>query len=115
MVGYGSQYTHGGYIGWLAPGGPVLSGLQRLEMRKDGFGSLSSPNSTVVIALLLVRLADANRADLQAVLFSPSVQRLTCKRVVAAFLHLRLQQLGRYQFECLLAVRDNTTTRCICV
>jgi hypothetical protein len=48
MFGYGSQYTHGGYAGFLAPGGPILSGLQRLEMRKDGFGSLSSPNSTAV-------------------------------------------------------------------
>jgi|EP01046_Picozoa_sp_COSAG06_P004913 hypothetical protein len=51
MLGYGSQYTHGGYVGWLAPGGPVRSGLQLLELRKDGFGSLSSPNSTVVSGL----------------------------------------------------------------
>jgi hypothetical protein len=56
MIGYGSQYTHGGYVGFLAPGGPVHSGLQRLEMRKDGFGSLSSPNSTVVSATLVAQL-----------------------------------------------------------
>ena len=57
MLGYGSQYTHGGYTGFLAPGGPVHSGLQRLEMRKDGFGSLSSPNSTVVSAIPVALLA----------------------------------------------------------
>jgi hypothetical protein len=34
LLGYGSQYTHGGYTGFLSPGGPVLSGLQRLELRK---------------------------------------------------------------------------------
>ena len=56
LLGYGSQYTHGGYVGFQQPGGPVLSGLQRLELRKDGFGSLSSPNSTVVATARTVPL-----------------------------------------------------------
>eukprot|EP00041_Stephanoeca_diplocostata_P017296 m.345125 g.345125 ORF g.345125 m.345125 type:complete len:581 (-) comp20656_c0_seq1:654-2396(-) len=42
MVGYGSQYTHGGYAGFSLPGGPVLSGLQKLVLRRNGFVSLST-------------------------------------------------------------------------
>ena len=56
MLAYGSQYTHGGYQGWLTPGGPVLSGLQRLELRKDGFGSLAAANSTTTAAARTVPL-----------------------------------------------------------
>jgi hypothetical protein len=66
LIGYGSQYTHGGYSGFKQPGGPVMSGLQRLEIRKDGFGSLSSVNSTVLavqqtVAMLLPRCAGAEK------------------------------------------------------
>ena len=42
---YGSQYTHGGYVGMGAPGGPVLSGLQRLVLRRNGFVSLSTTST----------------------------------------------------------------------
>lgn len=50
LLGYGSQYTHGGYVGFQRPGGAVLTGLQRLELRKDGFGSLSTVDSTTAVS-----------------------------------------------------------------
>ena len=40
MIGAGNQYTHGGYFNFTEPGGPVLSGLQILTMRRHGFVSL---------------------------------------------------------------------------
>ena len=40
MIGQGDQYTHGGYFNFIEPGGPVLSGLQILTMRRHGFVSL---------------------------------------------------------------------------
>jgi hypothetical protein len=49
LFGWGSQYTHGGYVGmslppcrgWTQPC-PIKSGLQKLVLRKNGFVSLST-------------------------------------------------------------------------
>jgi hypothetical protein len=40
MVGGGYQYTHGGWVKFREPGGPVRSGLQLLMLRRHGFVSL---------------------------------------------------------------------------
>ena len=40
MVGGGYQYTHGGWVKFREPGGPVRSGLQLLTLRRHGFVSL---------------------------------------------------------------------------
>eukprot|EP00039_Didymoeca_costata_P014727 m.240982 g.240982 ORF g.240982 m.240982 type:complete len:608 (+) comp16083_c2_seq4:85-1908(+) len=47
MFGFGSQYTHGGYVGFSHQGGPLLSGLQTLELRKHGFVSVSTSKSNI--------------------------------------------------------------------
>ena len=60
MIHQGWQYTHAGYAnnkpGAPVPGGPVLSGLQRLTMRQDGFVSLSTADSTATASVRTVPL-----------------------------------------------------------
>ena len=53
MYGWGSQYTHGGYVGFTQPPCrgkgdgpcPIGSGIQTLRLRKNGFVSLSSTSN----------------------------------------------------------------------
>lgn len=53
MYGWGSQYTHGGYVGFTEPPCrgkgdgpcPIGSGIQTLRLRKNGFVSLSSTSN----------------------------------------------------------------------
>lgn len=42
LYGMGMQYTHAGYVGYKMPGGPVLSGAQKLKLRRNGLTSLST-------------------------------------------------------------------------
>lgn len=56
MYGWGTQYTHGGYVGFTEPPcrgkgpGPcaVHSGIQALRLRKNGFVSLSTTSNTAM-------------------------------------------------------------------
>jgi hypothetical protein len=54
MIGEGHQYTHGGYVNFSEPGGPVLSGVQILTMRRHGFVSLR-PKGGNTNGILLTR------------------------------------------------------------
>ena len=43
MYEIGWQYTHGGYDDFNQPGGPVLSGISLLRLRRHGFVSCKLP------------------------------------------------------------------------
>ena len=55
MIGEGNQYTHGGYFNFTEPGGPVLSGLQILTMRRHGFVSLRPEGGAGATGVLRTR------------------------------------------------------------
>lgn len=72
IVGYhhGSQLTHGGVDGWFTPGyhnsttsTPILSGIERLELRRDGFASLRLVSGATVGSASLEVLLPTCRAD----------------------------------------------------
>jgi hypothetical protein len=63
LIGSGNQYTHGGYINFTEPGGPILSGAQILTMRRHGFVSLRPKGGDNANGTLLTRPLKLPKCD----------------------------------------------------
>ena len=69
MYEIGWQYTHGGYAGFAPqPGGPVLSGIRLLRLRRHGFVSLRAEGEDAVMMSKPLRLPVCNSSKPDLVL-----------------------------------------------